>query len=220
MGSFDCSKSLGNTEDTESFDLFGESTGKTLSDLRDSVFPLLKSAEFQHSGFRKASESNGGVTQRRSDAGNSMQASPFLRDLCALGVSTPFRQGQFWETQRSPRTLRPLRANVQFWRYGLPRHYTMLPIERETRSVSEGMAGSLFAGFRPSLTRRVTTKTILQRAAKGGFKTVSWASSPCRPSLEIQVPWWLGTARMAVVRSYETASSPRPGGYSAYASNL
>ena len=45
----------GDTEDSESIDLLGESTGKTLCDLRDSVFPLLKSTGFQHSGFRKAS---------------------------------------------------------------------------------------------------------------------------------------------------------------------
>ena len=33
------------------------------------------------------------------------------------------------------------------------------------------------------------------------------ASSPCRLSVEFQVPWWLGTAKMAVVRAYETASN-------------
>ena len=40
----------------------------------------------------------------------------------------------------------------------------------------------------------------------GGFKTVQWVSSRCRLSLEFQVPWWLGTARMAVVRGDEAAS--------------
>ena len=40
----------GDTEDTESIDLLGESTDKTLSVLRDSVFPLLKSEEFD-AGF-------------------------------------------------------------------------------------------------------------------------------------------------------------------------
>ena len=39
----------GDTEVTERIDSHGESTGKTLSDLSASVFPLLKSAEFQHS---------------------------------------------------------------------------------------------------------------------------------------------------------------------------
>ena len=41
----------GDTEDTENIDLLGESTGKTLSDLRDSVFPLLKPALGVPKGF-------------------------------------------------------------------------------------------------------------------------------------------------------------------------
>ena len=40
----------GDTEDTEHIDLLGEPTGKTLSDLRDSVLPLLRSEEFD-TGF-------------------------------------------------------------------------------------------------------------------------------------------------------------------------
>ena len=36
----------GDTEDTESIDSLGESTGKTLRDLRASVLPLLRSEEF------------------------------------------------------------------------------------------------------------------------------------------------------------------------------
>ena len=55
--------------------MLGESTGQTLCDLRVSVFPHLKSAEFQHSGLRKASSSNG-VTQRRSEFDADFSNSP------------------------------------------------------------------------------------------------------------------------------------------------
>ena len=42
---------------------------------------------------------------------------------------------------------------------------------------------------------------------RSAFKTVPWASSPCRLSLEIPGQRQFGTAKMAVVRGYETGSN-------------
>ena len=40
------------------------------------------------------------------------------------------------------------------------------PLKKVTRRVSEGFESAILADFRPSLTRRVTTNTVFQRAVK------------------------------------------------------
>ena len=75
-----------------------------------------------------------------------------------------------------------------------------------------GMAGRTAASFHfraesyPYVAQSSVGTNSASNLPGSGFKTVPWASSPCRRSLAFQVPWGLGTAKMAVVRGYETAS--------------